>query len=198
MWNFRELCHFMWKKKRLKRFAAPHTSPVRCSTPGSTAQLPAPPTRPVNRLRISPPSPAMTQTLGRRDDELTPMAGATGTSALEANTKLGGWMNEPPSLKRTAFWHPENGGDSKFGSFKLPVFVFSWGELLVSGMVSSCGSANRWRSMQLFLLVSMVHPCCLWWLLLCWCWVVSDAHSGSPPSPCIAGNWKEPHPTNSV
>jgi len=64
------------------------------------------------------------------------MAGATGTSALEANTKLGGWMNEPPSLKRTAFWHPENGGDSKFGSFKLPVFVFSWGELLVSGSVS--------------------------------------------------------------
>ena len=50
-----------------------------------------------------------------------------------------------------------------------------------------------WFSEQVrqYAIVSMFHPCCLWWLLLCWCLAVWDAHGGSRLSPCIAGNWKE-------
>ena len=141
MWNFRECCVISCAKKKPQNASQPatHISRSLAALLGSTAQLPAP--RPPTFQRPSdfptvPSLSAMTQTLGRRDDELTPMAGATGTSAHEAPPNLVvGWMTIP-SLKRTAFWHPENGWRFQVRNLQTSSLSIFSCELLVSGSVS--------------------------------------------------------------
>ena len=127
---------FHVKKKHLKRFAASHPQ-----LPFVAAALPAQlpnSRRPAPDLSTAfgfPTSPAMTQTLGRRDDELTPMAGATGTSALEAPPNLVVGSRYPPPETNSIFapWKWWRFQVRKLQTSSLSIFRC---ELLVSGSVS--------------------------------------------------------------